>query len=85
MIQNLHSILQLMFNGKKEGKGKKKLICDNISLTKPWQAHDGFLTCFKEVLDKLQWVGNFNNHAQYCGFESNETSCETMQICFNQL
>jgi hypothetical protein len=25
----------------KEGR-KKKLFCDNISLTKPWQAHDGF-------------------------------------------
>jgi hypothetical protein len=30
-------------------------------------------------------VGNFNNHAQYCDFESIETSCEIMQIWFNQL
>jgi hypothetical protein len=27
--------------GRKEGR-KKKLVCDNISLTKPWQTHDGF-------------------------------------------
>jgi hypothetical protein len=29
-----------MFNGRKEGK--IIIMCDNISFTKPWQAHDGF-------------------------------------------
>jgi len=63
-------------------------MCDNISFTKPWQAHDGFWTCFKETLDKLQWVGNFNNHAQHCDFESNETSvkqCKFVSIICDEI
>jgi hypothetical protein len=48
-------------------------------MASPWWV----LNMFQGSIRQTLVVGNFNNYAQYYDFESNETSCETMQICFN--